>query len=212
MFQIHQKLKACRHEIIKWKTQNNSNAKAKIDYLTQQLQRAKTQAPVHIHWPYIKQLEQQLYTARKQEEDFWNKSPDNADISNYTTTPHSRPLQGEIYNYSFLDQCRVSYFCPISLCSVFYKIISKILTSRLQHIIHVLVSQNQNAFTKGRSISDNILLAHEMLHYLKTKTKGNSHFMALKLDISKAYGKLEWPYIKSILQAWGFHPVIPQNN
>ncbi|XP_050217883.1 uncharacterized protein LOC130015136 [Mercurialis annua] len=100
----------------------------------------------------------------------------------------------------------VSDFRPISLCSVFYKIISKIITSRLQNIVPVLTSQNQNAFTKGRSISDNVLLAHELIHYLKTRPSGNTHFMALKLDISKAYDRLEWPYIHSSLTAWGFHP------
>ncbi|XP_050217621.1 uncharacterized protein LOC126668472 [Mercurialis annua] len=60
-------------------------------------------------------------------------------------------------------------FKPISLCSVYYKIILKILTARLQKIIYQLVRESQNTFIHGRSISDNILLAHEILHFVKHK-------------------------------------------
>ncbi|XP_050211503.1 uncharacterized protein LOC126661686 [Mercurialis annua] len=93
---------------------------------------------------------------------------------------------------------------PINLCSVYYKIISKILTHRLQRMLPAILSSTQNAFTKGRAISDNILIVHEVMHYLKTKASGKNHFMALRLDVSKAYDRLEWGYIKAMLIKWGF--------
>ena len=54
-----------------------------------------------------------------------------------------------------------------------------------------IISANQSAFIKGRSISDNILMVHEHMHYLKNKRGGGSHELALKLDMSKAYDRVD---------------------
>ncbi|WOL11500.1 hypothetical protein Cni_G20263 [Canna indica] len=80
---------------------------------------------------------------------------------------------------------------PISLSNFIYKKISKIIVQRPQPIMDILISDNQCAFIKNRLISDNILLAHELTHYLKTKHKTKTHEMALKLDMSKAFDRLE---------------------
>ena len=84
----------------------------------------------------------------------------------------------------------MSQIQPISLCIVFYKIISKILLHRLQIFINKLISANQSAFIKGGLISDNILVAHECMHFLKNKRYG-SHDFALKLNKSKTYDIVE---------------------
>ena len=57
-------------------------------------------------------------------------------------------------------------FRPINLCNVAYRIIFKVLTNRLQMIIHELITPFENAFAKGRSITDNIRIAHEVLRYI----------------------------------------------
>ncbi|XP_050208579.1 uncharacterized protein LOC126657923 [Mercurialis annua] len=85
----------------------------------------------------------------------------------------------------------VSDLRPISLCSIFYKIISKVLTNRLQQFLPILLPHSQNSFIKGRSIADNILVVHELFHYMQHQTAMRNPFMALKLDISKAYDRLE---------------------
>lgn len=85
-------------------------------------------------------------------------------------------------------------FRPIALCNVSYKIISKILVSRLKTHLPDIISENQNAFTPGRIISDNIIIAHEVYHALKVSKRHSKSYMALKTDITKAYDRLEWSF------------------
>ncbi|XP_022568759.2 uncharacterized protein LOC111211768 [Brassica napus] len=90
----------------------------------------------------------------------------------------------------------VAEYRPIALCNVYYKIISKILTKRLQPLLSGFISENQSAFVPGRAISDNVLITHEVLHYLKTSKAEKRVSMAVKTDMSKAYDRLEWDFIK----------------
>jgi len=93
---------------------------------------------------------------------------------------------------------------PISLCSVLYKIISKILSARLKKHLPDIVSPTQSAFVAERLVSDNILLAHEILHNLRTNEKISNQFMVFKTDMSKAYDRVEWPFLQGILLVMGF--------
>ncbi|KAH1057123.1 hypothetical protein J1N35_035188 [Gossypium stocksii] len=80
---------------------------------------------------------------------------------------------------------------PISLCNVVYKIIAKVLVYRMSTILGNVIDETQGAFIPGRLISDNVLIAYEILHSLKRKKRGNEWNFALKLDMSKAYVKLK---------------------
>lgn len=80
---------------------------------------------------------------------------------------------------------------PISLCSVVYKIISKVLSNRLKLILPRIVSPTQGAFGAGKLISDNLLIAHEMIHGLKTNPNWKEDFIAIRTDMSKAYDRVE---------------------
>lgn len=78
---------------------------------------------------------------------------------------------------------------PISLANVAYKIISKILAERMKSWLNNIITENQSAFIPGRLITDNVLISHELIHSLHTKNLKNE-FMALKLDIAKAFDKV----------------------
>ncbi|XP_050379552.1 uncharacterized protein LOC126796881 [Argentina anserina] len=86
---------------------------------------------------------------------------------------------------------RTTHFHPISLCNNSYKILSKLLANRLKPILPLIISPNQNAFVSQRLIQDNILLAHEGFHYLRLKRTGERHEFGLKLDMNKAYDRVE---------------------
>ncbi|KAL0413621.1 UNVERIFIED_CONTAM: putative mitochondrial protein [Sesamum radiatum] len=103
------------------------------------------------------------------------------------------------YNLENLTQFR-----PISLCNVVYKIASKIIANRLKRYLDQIISPTQSAFVPGRLITDNVLIAYELNHHLKTKTWGKTGHMMLKLDISKAYDKIEWSFLRVVLLKLGF--------
>jgi hypothetical protein len=93
---------------------------------------------------------------------------------------------------------------PISLCNVLYKIISKVLANRLKVFLHDIIYPNQSAFVPGRLITDHVLVAYEMTHYLQNKRRGEEGYCALKLDMSKAYDRVEWDFVEIMLRQLGF--------
>ncbi|XP_062103683.1 uncharacterized protein LOC133814782 [Humulus lupulus] len=94
---------------------------------------------------------------------------------------------------------------PISLCNVAYRVLAKVLANRMKNIMTDIISDNQSAFIPGRLISDNIMVSYEVMHYLKRKTSGKVGYMALKLDMSKAYDRVEWAFLGAIMARLGFH-------
>ncbi|WRX25598.1 Reverse transcriptase domain - like 10 [Theobroma cacao] len=96
-----------------------------------------------------------------------------------------------------------SDFRPISLCNVLNKIITKILANRLAKVLPAIITDNQSGFVGGRLISDNILLAHELIGKIDRKSRGEN--IALKLDMMKAYDRLEWDFLFRMLEQLGFN-------
>lgn len=78
-------------------------------------------------------------------------------------------------------------FRPITLCNVIYKIITKVIANRLKPLLPLIISPEQVWFVEGRKILNHIILVHEAIHSLKKDKKPS---MLLKLDLSKAYDKL----------------------
>lgn len=93
---------------------------------------------------------------------------------------------------------------PISLCNVLYRVVSKVLGNRLQYLLPRIISVEQSAFVKRRSIVDNVMVAFELIHHMETKHNAKTGDATLKIDISKAYDRVDWGYLEAILLRLGF--------
>ncbi|XP_019195702.1 PREDICTED: uncharacterized protein LOC109189548 [Ipomoea nil] len=93
---------------------------------------------------------------------------------------------------------------PIALSTVVYKIIAKVIANRLKPLLGDIIYVSQSAFILGRLITDNILVAAEVGHFLNRKQLGRVGRGALKLDMVKAYDRREWTFLRKMLIALGF--------
>ncbi|KAL0000485.1 hypothetical protein SO802_014266 [Lithocarpus litseifolius] len=93
---------------------------------------------------------------------------------------------------------------PISLCNVVYKIISKLLIAKFRPLLDKIISPAQSAFIPNRWIAENQVIVQELLHGFKTR-KLKLGLMAIKLDLQKAYDRVNWKFIQSILLHLGFN-------
>ena len=101
---------------------------------------------------------------------------------------------------------RMGDFRPISCCNTIYKCISKLISKKLQLILPFIVDPSQSAFIKGRKISDNILLAQDLLRdYHKP---GGAPRVAAKVDLMKAYDSVRWEFLFDLLDVLEFPPKI----
>lgn len=99
---------------------------------------------------------------------------------------------------------KVTNFRPISLCNVIYRIVAKAIANRLKHILHQVISPTQSAFIPNRLITDNIIIGYECLHKVRHSEGKRNGLVALKLDISKAYDRVEWLFLEQTMIKLGF--------
>jgi hypothetical protein len=102
------------------------------------------------------------------------------------------------------DPNQLKDFRPISLCNVIYKVISKCLVNRIRPLLHDLIAPMQSAFVSGQMIMDNVLIAFECLHALENRNNSCKKFGALKLDLTKAYDRVDWGFLDGVLTRLGF--------
>lgn len=77
----------------------------------------------------------------------------------------------------------------------------------MKPLLTTLISPQQSAFVAGRAISDNVIITHEVLHYLRTSKAKKYCSMAIKTDMSKVYDMIEWDFLDQVLKCFGFHEI-----
>lgn len=97
-----------------------------------------------------------------------------------------------------------SDFRPIALCNVIFKIITKTIANRLKKILSNIISPQQSAFLPERLISDNTIMAYEFFHCLKNYRNKKNNVVGIKLDMEKAYDRVEWNFLEDTLKTMGF--------
>lgn len=119
--------------------------------------------------------------------------------------------KGEIYapfNSTFIalipkkeDPESFEDFRPISLCNCIYKIIAKVIVVRLKPILSKCISSEQFGFLDGRQIHEAIGVAQETIHSIRQTNKKGA---VIKIDLSKAYDRISWTYLRMLLTHLGF--------
>lgn len=89
---------------------------------------------------------------------------------------------------------KVDHYRPIVLCNIVYKVITKILAIRLRGVLEKIISPQQFAYIPNRSIHDNTIICHKVMHHMNRK-KGCLRLMAIKIDLSKAYDRVDWHFL-----------------
>ena len=79
------------------------------------------------------------------------------------------------------------------------RIVSKVIANRLKTILPNVISDAQSAFVPNRLITNNTTVAFEVLHRMQNKRRGKRGLMAVKLDISKAYARVEWAFLQKVM-------------
>ncbi|KAJ1695315.1 hypothetical protein LUZ63_012013 [Rhynchospora breviuscula] len=96
---------------------------------------------------------------------------------------------------------QLSEFRPISIICYLPKLISKVLNNRMAVFLPLLISNTQTGFVKGRLISENFNTAREFIANISSS--GDPAVM-LKLDFTKAFDSVAWPFLFTLLQTRGF--------
>jgi hypothetical protein len=99
------------------------------------------------------------------------------------------------------DANQISQYRPICLLRCIYKLLTKVLTSRVEPFLDKIISINQNAFMKKRNIVDGIMSLHEIMHHTHVK---NHIGIIFKLDFEKAFDEVNWNFLLSCQRAMGF--------
>lgn len=98
-------------------------------------------------------------------------------------------------------------FRPISLCNVIYKLLSKVLVARLRPYLSALVSPHQSSFIPGRGTVDNAIVLQEIV-YSMSRSRKKKGDLVYKLDLEKAYDRVDWRFLRHTLQRYRFPGII----
>ena len=102
------------------------------------------------------------------------------------------------------DPCNLNQYRPISIVGAMYKVISKVLAGRIKKVLPALIDGSQSAFIEGRGLTDSVLLANEVILYIRRRRKRG---LCLKVDFEKAYDSVRWDFLYDMLSRLGFHSV-----
>lgn len=87
---------------------------------------------------------------------------------------------------------------PIKLCYTTYKLINKIIVNKLKLLLNTNIGPSQAIFLFNRRASGESIIVQEFFTYFK-KIKGMQGNMIPKIDLGKAFNKIEWSFIRETI-------------
>ncbi|KAH1114363.1 hypothetical protein J1N35_007741 [Gossypium stocksii] len=136
---------------------------------------------------------------KKQDINFLNKPILNIEIKKafFDMAPLKAPGSDGFHAYFFQSQWDL-----VGGAAVMYKLVMKVIANRFKVVFPGFISPEQAGFIVGRSIFDNVIIAQEVIHSMRSK-KASRNWMAIKLDLEKAYDRINWEFIDASLVATG---------
>ena len=101
------------------------------------------------------------------------------------------------------DRLLIQNYRPISLLTTLYKIVAKVYANRMKPLLHNWILPSQTGFVPNRCILDNIFLAFETIAWTK---ENQQELSMLLLDFEKAYDRVNWTFLREVMEKMGFHP------
>ena len=141
--------------------------------------------------------------------DFWEEVK--GDVMRFISDFHKNGKLSRGINSTFIalipkvdSPHRLNDFRPIALVGCMYKILSKVLATRLRLVIGRVISETQTTFVKDRQILDGIRIANEVVNEAHKMEK---ELMLFKVDFEKAYDSVDWGYLDVVMHKIAF-PVL----
>lgn len=91
-------------------------------------------------------------------------------------------------------------FRPVSLLGSLYKLVAKVLASRLAPLLEKIISSNQSAFIKGRQLVDGVVAINEIIDLAKKIHRS----CLIKMDFEKAYDSVSWSFLDYMMRRFSF--------
>eukprot|EP00268_Persea_americana_P008169 TRINITY_DN13144_c0_g1_i12.p1 TRINITY_DN13144_c0_g1~~TRINITY_DN13144_c0_g1_i12.p1 ORF type:complete len:489 (+),score=85.97 TRINITY_DN13144_c0_g1_i12:613-2079(+) len=130
------------------------------------------------------------------------------DVMEFMTEFHGRGKLSKLVGASFIviiakkiGAESIKDFRPIRLIGSIYKVLAKVLASRMKKVLPKIISMVQGAFVYGRQILDGVLIANECIHSRKKEKRPG---LICKLDLEKAYDRVDWDFLQYLMRRMGF--------
>lgn len=129
---------------------------------------------------------------------------------NSLATNHQIPPEALLAHITVLpkegkDPTLPQSYRPISLLNVDIKIFAKIMANRLKHVLPSFIHPDQTGFISGREARDNSIRAIQLIQWACSH-KNSTPYLILSTDAEKAFDRIDWSYLKAVLEAWGLGP------
>ncbi len=99
------------------------------------------------------------------------------------------------------DRENIKNWRPITLLNADYKLLEKVMASRMKKVLPNIVKNDQLGYLKDRYIGDGARLNEDILRYCDDTEQTGA---VLYIDQSKAYDRVEWKWLQMVLETYGF--------